>query len=98
MNEFWKQRSREAQNAAVGKRATCDRVLLHPRKWQCSGHIANFAGKCNDLAGKLPSPLEFTLKQDEHGIGRIALLRIDLPSLKGDFSRLAEEPGNLILG
>ena len=90
--KIWKQRGRKSQGAAVRLGSPAHRKLLHPRKRQQSGNVARLQVKDEGFAAKFAPPLKLPLKNHKHGIGRIALARVDVARLEMQLLRLADEP------
>ena len=93
-----KQRSRETQDAGVRERARAHGKLLHSRKGQHSGHVARLHRNHDCFAAEFAARLQLPLEDDKHRVGGIALAKVCFTRLETQLFRLADEPGNLIVG
>ena len=75
-----------------------DGKLLHPGKRQDPGDVARLHRKHDRFAADFAAAWSLPLKNHKHRVGRIALAEVCLARLEMQFLRLAEEPGDLIVG
>ena len=98
LHEFGKERGGKSQDSGFGHRPAGQSILLHSGKRQSSCDFARLDRQHDGFTRQFTAPLKFSLEQHEHCVCCFALSRVRVARVEVEFPRLAEEPGELVIG